>query len=325
MPVHVRMIVVSVVLLLLSSTAAFAAEPITFKRTEGAIDVLAGGQPFATYVFDSHGKPILWPIHGPTGAQMTRSYPMAKVDGEKTDHPHQRSLWFTHGDVNGVDFWMEQGQRGTIVQREVARLDAGPPAVIETVNDWFDPDGRKLLEDRRVFAFSAESDRRIIDVAITLSATAGPVRFGDTKEGTFGLRVPTSMDVDAGKGGRIVNSEGLTDTKAWGQPAAWVDYSGPVGDETLGVAVLNHPTSYRYPTRWHVRPYGLFAANPFGLKEFTENEAADGSVNLAAGESLTLRYRVVLHAGDAEAGKIAERFQEYATQKPAQLEGRVAE
>jgi hypothetical protein len=296
------------------------AETIHLQRGEKSVEILAGDQPFAVYVFDSGGKPILWPIHGPTGALMTRSYPMAKVDGEKTDHVHQRSLWFTHGDVNGVSFWMEEGKRGTIVQRELITKE-GPPAVIETVNDWLDPEGRKLLEDRRVLAFAADPDRRIIDFSITLRASAGPVKFGDTKEGTFGIRVPTSMDVDAKGGGRIVNSQGLADQKAWGQPAAWVDYSGPVAGETVGIAVLNHPTSFRYPTRWHVRTYGLFAANPFGLKEFTEDEASDGSVSLAAGESLTLRYRVILHAGDAQAGQVAEQFKTYAESGPAELEG----
>jgi hypothetical protein len=294
------------------------AEAVRLRQTDHAVEVLAGDQPFATYVFDSGGKPILWPIHGPTGALMTRSYPMASVAGEKTDHVHQRSLWFTHGDVNGVSFWMEEGERGTIVQREL-ETKPGPPALIETRNDWLDPQGRKLLEDRRVLAFAADGDRRTIDLSITLTAAAGPVKFGDTKEGTFGIRVPTSMDVDSKRGGKIVNSAGQTDAQAWGQPASWVDYHGPVGKETLGVAVLNHPSSFHYPTRWHVRTYGLFAANPFGLKEFTENEAADGSVTLPAGESLTLRYRVVLHRGDAESARIAEEFKQYAELSPEKL------
>ncbi len=295
----------------IASYTTLFAEEVQLRRGDQAVEVRVGDRPFATYVFDSGGKPILWPIHGPTGALMTRSYPMAQAAGEKTDHVHQRSLWFTHGDVNGVSFWMEEGERGTIVQRDL-EIQPGPPAAIETRNDWLDPQGRKLLEDRRRLAFAADGDRRTIDFNITLTASAGPVKFGDTKEGTFGIRVPTSMDVDSKRGGKIVNSEGQTDAQAWGQPASWVDYHGPVGKETLGVAVLNHPSSFHYPTRWHVRTYGLFAANPFGLKEFTENEAADGSVTLPAGESLTLRYRVVLHRGDADAGHIAAQFKQYA-------------
>jgi len=95
------------------------------------------------------------------------------------------------------------------------------------------------------------------------------VTFGDTKEGSFGLRVNESMKVERKTGGKIVSSEGLEDEKAWGKPAAWVDYYGPIQGETLGIAILNHPSSFRYPTHWHVRPYGLFAANPWGLHDFT--------------------------------------------------------
>jgi hypothetical protein len=297
-----------------------AGETIHLRPGEKSVEVLAGEQAFATYLIDSGGKPVLWPIHGPTGALMTRSYPLARVAGEKTDHVHQRSLWFTHGDVNGVSFWMEEGRRGTIVHREFVRLEEGSRAVIEAVNDWLDPEGRKLLEDRRTLVFAADQDRRTIDFGIVLTPTGGPVKLGDTKEGAFGIRVPTSMDVDSRRGGRIVNSQGQTDEKAWGQPATWVDYCGPVGDETLGIAVLNHPSSFRYPTRWHVRTYGLFAANPFGLREFTGDEAVDGGLTLPVGESVALRYRVVLHRGDSAAAKIPDEFAAYAASSPAELE-----
>ena len=77
----------------------------------------------------------------------------------------------------------------------------------------------------------------------------------------FGLRVATSMDVTSKKGGKIINAEGIENTPAWGKPSPWVDYTGPVGGKTVGVAIFNHPSSFRYPTTWHVRDYGLFAAN----------------------------------------------------------------
>ncbi len=139
--------------------------------------------------------------------------------------------------------------------------------------------------------------------------------FGDTKEGSFGIRVPESMTVDAKRGGRIVNSDGKTDQAAWGQPAAWVDYHGPVEGETLGIAILNHPSSFRYPNRWHVRTYGLFAANPFGKKEFGASDGPGGEATLARGETLTLRYRVILHQGDEKEARIAEAFDAYAKQR----------
>jgi hypothetical protein len=244
---------------------------------------------------------------------MTRDFPMKDVEGEKHDHPHQRSIWFTHGDVNGIDFWSENANHGSIAHREYLRKDADDKhAVIETQNDWIDSGGRKVCEDRRLLTFAAGDGWRSIDFEITLNASDGPVKFGDTKEGSMGIRVPTVMDVNSRDGGHIVNSEGETDKEAWGKPAAWVDYYGTVGKRPVGIAFMNHPSSFRYPTRWHVRDYGLFAANPFGLKDFVGKNDVDGTYTLADGASITLRYRMLFHQGDAKSGKIAEAFERYA-------------
>src|SRR6185295_7073001 len=139
------------------------------------------------------------------------------------------------------------------------------------------------------------------------------VVFGDTKEGSFGVRMASSIRVDSKQGGEIVNSDGLTNQAAWGKPAAWVDYHGPVDGETWGIAILNHPSSFRYPTYWHVRTYGLFAANPFGIHDFTGS--TDGSFTLAAGKSIELKYRVLLHKGDEKSGNVAEAFATYKSHK----------
>jgi hypothetical protein len=147
-----------------------------------------------------------------------------------------------------------------------------------------------------------------------VKATAGPVTFGDTKEGAFGVRVPTTMDVNSKMGGKIVNAEGLMDDAAWGKQSPWVDYFGPVEGETLGVAILNHPSSFRYPTYWHVRTYGLFAANPFGVKDFTKDKEKSGAYTIESGKTMNLRYRVIFHSGDQAAAKIADRFAEYSKQ-----------
>jgi hypothetical protein len=171
--------------------------------------------------------------------------------------------------------------------------------------------GKKQMEDVRTLRFGADGDRRRIDFEITLMASAGAVTFGDTKEGTFGIRVADPLRVDAKLGGRIVNSRGDVDAAAWGKRAEWVDYSGPLNGKVVGIAVLNHPSSFRYPTYWHVRTYGLFAANPFGVKDFTGDKTADGTYRLERGKSLTLRYRVLLHKGDAKIARVAEAFADY--------------
>ncbi len=269
------------------------------------------GTPFSEYRIDTGAKPYLFPVVGPTGDSYTRAYPMEMVDGEDHDHPHQRSFWFTHGKVNEVDFWSEQGKHGTIKEAVRRSVVSGPVlGRLCTTDEWIGPDGAKVCDDERALTFYRTKNARVIDFEIAIKATAGPVTFGDTKEGMFGLRVASSMDVDKKRGGRIVNAEGLTDARAWGKASAWVDYSGPIKGKTVGIAILNHPRSFRFPTTWHVRTYGLFAANPFGWHDFGMNHPGD--YTLPAGEKLVFAYRVILHEGDASSARIADTFDRYA-------------
>ncbi|MGD9722116.1 MAG: PmoA family protein [Pirellulales bacterium] len=294
-----------------SLAARLDAAEITVAESPQGVTVNVDGQLFTEYLTKSGSKPILWPLVAPGGKRVTRNWPMETgVPGETDrDHPHQRSLWFTHGDVNGVDFWSEG--KGRIEHREFVKVAGGPDATIVTRNDWLSPDGSKLIcQDERTLRFGADADRRWIDFEIVVKASDGPVVFGDTKEGSFGVRTASSMRVDSKQGGKIVNSEGQSNQAAWGKPAAWVDYHGPVDGEVLGIAILNHPTSFRFPTHWHVRTYGLFAANPFGLSDFTAG-AQKGAYTLPAGETMTLRYRVLIHRGDEQAGRVAESFADY--------------
>jgi hypothetical protein len=296
---------------LLSQLPAAAAD-VTVEKTEHGVAVKVDGQPFAEYWTKFGTKPILWPVIGPTGKRVTRNWPIEdKVPGVKDDdHIHQASFWFSHGNVNGIDFW--SADKGRIEHREFVKVEGGPQAVIATRNDWLSPDGSKLqCQDERTLTFGADADRRWIDFAIVIKATNGPVLFGDTKEGSFGMRVASSMRVHGKGGGQIVNSEGKTNDAAWGKQAAWVDYYGPVEGETAGIAILNHPTSFRFPSYWHVRTYGLFAANPFGLNEFTHG-ATKGDYTLPPGETLKLRYRVLLHKGDEKAGHVADEYAAFA-------------
>lgn len=299
----------------LLSLTVCAAE-FTLEKSNEGVTVKVDGKLVTRYITKSEAKPILWPLIGPTGKEMTRGYPMRPATkDERSDHPHHRSFWFTHGSVNGVDFWSENPNHGNIIHREFVKIEGGRQAVIVTRNDWIGPGGEKVCEDERTLSFGANDEARWIDVDLVVKANPGNVTFGDTKEGSFGVRVAGAMDVTAKKGGRIVNSEGQTDDAAWGKPAAWVDYHGPVDGETLGIAILNHPSSFRYPTPWHVRTYGLFTANPFGLHDFKASKDADGTHQIKQGESITLRYRVLLHRGDEKVGRVAENFVEYAKTK----------
>ncbi len=290
-----------------------------FEKHERGVRVLLDGELFTDYVTADGPKPYLWPIIGPTGKPMTRAFPMRDVAGEDQDHPHHRSLWFTHGKVNGIDFWMEGKEAGRIVHRDFTEMTAGPQARLVAKDDWQSPDGQTVCTDERRLTFQTAAGARIIDFDITLTASHGPLVLGDTKEGSFGVRVPSPIDVErAGKktGAEIVTSEGLRNEAAWGKPASWVDYHGQLDGDMLGIAILNHPESFRFPTCWHVRTYGLFAANPFGLHDFHgEDPKYDGTHHLAEGESITLRYRVIFHQGNHEEAKIADAFQAYAAGK----------
>ena len=274
------------------------------------IEVLVDGKLVTEYIPDDGPKPYYFPLVGPSGSAMTRAFPMKKVEGEKYDHPHHRSLWFTHGSVNKVDFWSELPGHGRIVETSRPTATGGPDVgTIRTTDDWIGPDGKKVCEDERVVRIYTTKKDRVIDFDATLKATEGPVTFGDTKEGMFGLRVSSSMDVTAKKGGKIVNAEGVEDKDAWGKASPWVDYTGPVEGKTVGVAILNHPSSFRYPTTWHVRDYGLFAANPFGWHDF--GQKITGEYVLPKGESISFRYRVILHDGDTASVDLPAAFKAY--------------
>ncbi|MFQ6096210.1 MAG: PmoA family protein, partial [Armatimonadota bacterium] len=287
---------------------------VALKQVEpGSVEIRIGGQPLGTYrCGQDQPRPYVWPLIGPTGKPITRAYPMEKdVPGETTDHVHHRSFWFAFGAVNGVDFWGEAKHCGRIVHRRFEALESGPVmGRIRTSNDWIGPDGEKIIEDVRELRVYNTTDPRVMDFEITVIASEGPVVLGDTKEGMMAFRVASSMDVK--RGGRIENSRGgVNEPQTWGKRAEWCDYSGSVEGETVGIAILDHPDNFRHPTYWMVRNYGLFAANPFGVRIFTGDQTRDGSHTIPAGERLTFKYRIYLHRGNAGDAKIADRWDNY--------------
>ena len=297
---------------------------VAVSEGEHGVDVHLNGALFTTYRYAPPVvKPYLYPVVGPTGEGMTRNYPMIPdVPGEKHDHPHHKSIYVSHGEVSGADVWSETPGHG--YQRHVTFLPAygdggehvsGPVlGAIRSRNDWTGSDDQKVVEDERRFTFYAlPSGARLIDVEITFHATAGPAHFGDTKEGgIISLRVATSMD--ASDDGRMENAiGGIGEAECWGKRAQWLDYTGPVAGETVGFAVYDHPTSFRHPTYWHARNYGLFTANPFGLHDYYANPGVDGSHVLPEGGLLRFKYRIYVHAGDTATAQVAQRYHDYIT------------
>lgn len=318
--------------LLLAVPVHAGSKGFTADQSPNGVVIKYDGQPFAEYVITGTNKSYLFPVYGPTGKQMTRVYPMDKVEGEQTDHYHHRGICFGHQDINGFDSWMERGsvsllpddqlnekqktslrRMGTtkhIAFKEV-KADADKAVIVEE-NEYFGSDGSKSVTEIRKLTFRVDGEQRLIDWDQEFIAKDGEVTFGDRKDAGLSIRVPSSMAVDVKKGGHIVTSTGIVDKDAWGKRAPWVDYNGPVDGETLGVAMLNHPSSFRHPTTWHVRTYGLFTANPFGTLDKAD---PNGPQTLKPGEKLLLRHRFVFHKGDEKTGNIAAAYERYAKEK----------
>jgi hypothetical protein len=308
-------------LLLITALVAgcrIAAAGVSLTQGADRVTVRLDGELFTEYVFANTPRPYCYPVLGPGGAPLTRDYPMKDTPGEEHDHPHHRSLWFTHGQVNGVDFWSENPGHGRIVHDRFLEVTSGADlGVLRTANRWLTADGTEVCTDERTLRFYRQgTDRRQLDLEIRLKAGAGPVVLGDTKEGTMALRLNEQMRVRQPQGkagaGHILNSEGLTDTAAWGKRARWCAYTGPVDGKPFTVAIFDHPRNPRYPTWWHVRDYGLFAANPFGQHDFEKAPPKSGDLTVPADGEAVFRYRLLFLAGEAKAPALAADFAQWA-------------
>ena len=301
------------------------AAPITVERLDGKLRVAIDGKLFTEYVYSDCENPFLYPVIGPHGIGMTRNFPMRDVPGEERDHLHHTSIWFGHDGINGIDFWRTaQPGHGRVIQEQILRADGGTTrGVIETRNKWVGPDGTVQCHDERVLTFHELSAGRAIDWQITLLATRGDVLIRDTEEGTMGVRTHPNLRLINGKhvttaNGQARNSNGVTGKEVWGKRAEWINYWGKINNQTVGIALFNHPANPRHPTWWHARPYGLFTANPFGRHDFGDGPPQSGNMTIAAGNKVTFRYRFLFHDGPPEQAKIPEQYARYRSGKGGQ-------
>lgn len=300
-----------------TATSTVNGMTVTAKLDEATktVRVDLDGMLFTELVYAGHPKPVLFPIHGPGQAMMVRQWPMREAaPGEEKDHPHHKGLWFTHGAVDGVDFWKEGPDAGKILVQGLPQLKAVDGTVaLQTKESWQKPDGSEVLTSATTITCGTEQGDRFIDYTITLSAGAKEVLFGDTKEGTMGIRTNPVLNFKGEVAqGTATTSEGKTGAAAWGTNAKWVDYTAPMDGGVLGIACFDHPSNLRHPTTWHARDYGLVAANPFGLHDFQKKPKGAGDYRLKPGSPLTLRYRWLFHRGDTTKAKIADRWQAWA-------------
>lgn len=323
-----RLALVALLAIFLCCGGAAGAQQVAFKRSGDHIDVLIGGRLFTTYYFDpSVAKPYLQPLRGARGTIVTRDFPIGNTVPpahlhDKNLEPHQRDLFFGHGDIDGIDFWGEAAFPkwsddtvfGRTVFRKLEEMRGGAVGLLRADFDLTGPRGRVIAEETQSYTFRGDSNTRIVDCEFVVLANHGSdVVFGDTKEGAFGVRLVKALDSPPA---RMVNSNGAVGEKqVWGKRANWVDYDGTVNGEELGIAVFDSPKSFHHPTYWHARGYGLLAANPFGIREFTGDPSKDGSWTVREHHSITFRYRVLIHHGTYIQAGVARAYQEYAAEQ----------
>lgn len=333
-----------------SNRAAAGAETapdfVKLVRNDNAqkVDVLVGGKLFTSYVYpETVEKPVLYPIRTVNGNSITRGYPLEPRPGERVDHPHHVGLWFNYGDVNGLDFWnnssaipaVKKSGYGSILHKKINDISSGNgKGELEVTTEWVGPQGDAMLKENTTFIFRASGNKRSIDRITKLEALNKDILFKDNKEGMIGIRVARELEHPSDKpeiftdaSGKATNvptlnnegvtgwyksSEGLEGHKVWGTRGKWVNLTGTIKDENVSVVILDHPQNVGYPTYWHARGYGLYAANPLGQKAMS-NGKEELNFKLPSGKSVTFRHRIIINSGEKlNDSQINAEFKEFA-------------
>jgi len=296
------------------------------NEQERRVDISIDGKPFTSYIWPATlKKPVLYPLRTANGTIVTRGYPLEPRPGERFDHPHHAGLWFNYESVNGIDFWNNSDaikpenapKMGTIVHRAIVSTKSGlQQGELEVQNDWLTYDKKVLLKENTRFVFRGGPGFRSVDRITTLRALDQKVDLKDEKDGLLGLRVIRALEIpsdkpevlytdasghattvaqmdNTGVNGTYLTSEGKKGDAAWGTRGRWCNLSGLVGNEPVTITILDHPANPGFPTYWHARGYGLFAANPLGQKIFSEGKQAL-NFSLQPNASVTFRYRILI-------------------------------
>jgi hypothetical protein len=330
------------------SVSTFAQGGFVFREDLAAkkVELLFNGKLLTAYCyFDSTEKPVLFPLRTVSGVTVTRGWPIAPRSGERTDHPHHVGLWFNYESVNGLDFWNnsdaipaeKKSHYGSIRhKRVVEKRIVGNQARLVTVSNWVNSTGEILLEETTTFDFSVSGNTFIIDRRSSLKAVAEKVLFKDVKDGVLGIRVARSLELPStqqdnfvdnsgnvtavkqmnneGVTGNYINRENVQGDSTWGKRSDWTVLQGKKDGEDISIAIIDHPRNIGYPTYWHARGYGLFAANPFGQKIFS-NGAHELNFELVKDKPVALRYRILIHSGSVLDASAIDGFMKSFQQK----------
>lgn len=316
---------------------------ITFivREPERKVDVFVDGKPFTTYCWPGNVyKPILYPVFTSSGTEITRGFPLKPREGERNDHIHQAGIWLNYGNVNGIDFWgnghrgIKEPEGGEIKHLSFEKISGGKrEGLLIAIASWLSPSGEEMLAERTEYHFIAEGTLRIIDRITLLTAGKNSVSMKDTKEGMFAIRVARQLELPSneplilldangdpkkekvvtirGITGNYRSSEGISGEDVWSTRARWMLLTGVIGEEKISLVICDHPGNQSYPTYWHARGYGLFAANPLGWSDFTKGKEAL-NYTIQAGKSAIFRYRVIINSGshlsDDRINELAREF-----------------
>jgi hypothetical protein len=308
------------------ASAASAQEQVKFvkKKNEKKIDVLIGGQLFTSFLYpDTLEKPVLYPVHTATGTMVTRGFPLIPTAGDPTDHPHHIGIWFNYESVNGLDFWNNSYAIPPARKPHYGWIKTQPDPVAKGDElsyraNWTNQQNEVLLEESTRLRFSGSNGIRVIERITELKAKTAVV-FKDVKDGMLGFRaahalqIPELKDkeykdehgvvtvvkgaVDSIANGNYLTSEGKEGNASWGTRASWCKLYGKMGNDSVSVTIIDHPKNVNYPTWWHARGYGLFAANPLGENVFTNGKSST-NLSLKAGDRVTFRYLIIVQNGN---------------------------
>ncbi len=337
-------VVIDLMLLTISANAQRSEKGVRVVKNVSwrRVDVLVDGQPFTSYIWpETLTKPVLYPLRTAQGTIITRGFPLDPRPGERVDHPHHVGLWLDYGNVNGVDFWNnsialppeQQKKMGTVVHRRITRASGGKDrGQLDVEMEWVMPDGQPILREATTFVFHAGPNLRAVDRITTLTALDKRLVFHDDKEGMLGMRVrreleqpsneplvftdtsgrPTAVKVmnNDGVTGLYRSSEGKTGDAVWGTRARWTMLTGKVDQESITLVILDHPKNLGFPTYWHARGYGLFAANPLGQEVFS-NGREKLNFTLEPKQSVTFRYRLLILSDPTTPDKVEEQYRRF--------------
>jgi hypothetical protein len=325
------LIIASIAFAATASAQKSEAVKVVPSKTEHKVDIFIGGKIFTSFLYpDSLEKPVLYPLHTANGTVVTRGFPLNPKPGDPTDHPHHIGLWFNFENLNGLDFWNnsyaipkeKKNLYGWIRTDKVLETKSGNTGALAYHANWTDQQKNVILEETTRFEFSGTASQRIIDRYTTLKASVDAT-FNDAKDGMLGLRLAHELQMPAtedqkftdDKGnvtivkagtdkvanGNYLTSAGKTGNDAWSTRGVWCKVYGKMGTDSVSIAIIDHPQNPNYPTFWHARGYGLFAANPLGEKVFTNGKSAK-NLHLSKGESVTFKYRIVIDNGAGTIG-----------------------